>query len=219
MSSTISSSPGGLASTPALSIVNLAARQRMLSQRLILQTVLAVQGRTGMAQKAQQSLDTFVRSQATLVDVARGLNPKEGAAVKQVYFGSGGVETTVQAFIQDARAAIELATLSSSGAAIRLDRLLERTDGVLAALNLATEAIDALSSAREREVSGTLRAIVGDIQSVAREAKVVSFNAQVMAARAGTAGREFAVVASVLANISTEIDTLAKKGVELARAQ
>lgn len=219
MSSTTSSFSAGQAPTPALSIVNMAARQRMLSQRLILQTVLAVQGRTGMAQKAQQSLDTFVRSQATLVDMARGLGPKEGAAVKQAYFGTGGVEATVQAFIQDARAAIELATLSSSGAAIRLDRLLERTDGVLAALNLATEAFDALTSAREREVGDTLRAIVGDIQSVAREAKVVSFNAQVMAARAGAAGREFAVVATTLANISTEIDTLAKKGVELARAQ
>ena len=35
-----------------------------------------------------------LRSQATLVDMARGLGPKEGAAVKQAYFGTGGVEAT-----------------------------------------------------------------------------------------------------------------------------
>ena len=51
---------------------------------------------------------------------------------------------------------------------------------------------------------------------VAREAKVVSFNAQVMAARAGQHGREFAVVANVLSGITNEIDGLSLQAVSLA---
>ena len=61
-----------------------------------------------------------------------------------------------------------------------------------------------------------LAGIVGDIQSVAKEAKVVSFNAQVMAARAGQHGREFAVVANVLSDITSEIDRLTRKAAVLA---
>jgi methyl-accepting chemotaxis protein len=37
---------------------------------------------------------------------------------------------------------------------------------------------------------------------------MVAFNARVVAARAGHAGREFAVVAGVLQNITTEIDQM-----------
>ncbi|MNT64730.1 Methyl-accepting chemotaxis protein 1 [compost metagenome] len=61
-----------------------------------------------------------------------------------------------------------------------------------------------------------LAGIVDDIQSVAKEAKVVSFNAQVMAARAGQHGREFAVVANVLSDITSEIDRLTRKAAVLA---
>jgi len=47
----------------------------------------------------------------------------------------------------------------------------------------------------------------------------VSFNAQVMAARAGQHGREFAVVANVLSGITAEIDGLSLKAVSLAGRQ
>ena len=60
-----------------------------------------------------------------------------------------------------------------------------------------------------------LKGIVTDIQQVAREAKIVSFNAQVIAARAGLAGREFGVVAGRLSDVSTDVDRLARKGLDL----
>lgn len=97
-----------------ISLVNLAARQRMLSQRLALQIVLAAQGREGMSTAAQTTLSLFADSQARLLTTVQRLPATDAAAV----------------------------------------------------------------------------------QAVAREAKVVSFNAQVIAARAGAVGREFAVVAS-----------------------
>jgi methyl-accepting chemotaxis protein len=56
---------------------------------------------------------------------------------------------------------------------------------------------------------------MGDIQDIAKEARIVSFNARVMAARAGDAGKEFAVVASVLSGISEQIQALARSAMEL----
>ncbi|WP_382328537.1 hypothetical protein ACFJGX_13125 [Hydrogenophaga sp. UC242_50] len=44
----------------------------------------------------------------------------------------------------------------------------------------------------------------------------MSFNAQVVAARAGQHGREFAVVANVLSDITGEIDGLTRKAAILA---
>ena len=74
-------------------------------------------------------------------------------------------------------------------------------DEVLQALNLATSAFDAIAARREQHLMRELKGIVTDIQQVAREAKIVSFNAQVIAARAGLAGREFGVVAGRLSDV------------------
>ena len=95
-------------------------------------------------------------------------------------------------------------------------RLVETTDAVLDALNTATTAFDQVSKAQSERLMKELASIVASIQTVAREAKVVSFNAQVMAARAGQHGREFAVVANVLSGITHEIDGLSLQAVSLA---
>ena len=107
------------------------------------------------------------------------------------------------------------AVAASNGVA--LAPLVSHIDGVLVALNAATSAFDRISLRREAQLMRELSEIVGDIQLVTREAKVVSFNAQVIAARAGTVGREFAVVASTLSRISGEVDGLARKGLALAQ--
>ena len=54
---------------------------------------------------------------------------------------------------------------------------------------------------------------------MAREAKVVAFNAQVMAARAGQHGREFAVVAQVLSGITQQVDGLSLRAATLIGAR
>ena len=74
--------------TPAtndISLVNMAARQRMLSQRLTLQILLAAQGREGMAQAAQTSLNLFAESQTRLMNTASRLPPLDAAALQAVY--------------------------------------------------------------------------------------------------------------------------------------
>lgn len=199
-----------------MSLVNLSARQRMLSQRLTLQIVLAHQGLPGQWEAAQQSLQLFIDSQAHLVETARVLQGPEAQGLRETYFEPLHVARTVDGFIAHAREAHRAARGSSRDHPEALRRLVDSVDGVLQALNAATSAFDRLSSAKEAALMHELRSIVGDIEAVAREAKVVSFNAQVIAARAGTVGREFAVVANTLATISGHIDTLAKKGLALA---
>jgi len=199
-----------------MSLVNLAARQRMLSQRVVLQTVLAARGSAPHLKAARGSLALFTDSQARLVDTPRHLDAASAAVIHKVYHGPQGVGATIGAFAQQVDAALDLAERQSPRVEDTLARLVDSTDGVLDALNAATTAFDQLNKAQSETLMKELAGIVASIQTVAREAKVVSFNAQVMAARAGQHGREFAVVANVLSGITSEIDGLSLQAVSLA---
>ena len=206
--------------TPAhiagLSLVNLAARQRMLSQRMILQTVLAAQGDVARLQAAQRSLQIFTESQQHLLATGAQLEPASARRIAETYQGTRGVGPVVQAFMQLVRSALDQIEAASPRAVATTAELVGHTERILEALNTATTAFDDLATARSGAMMKELAGIVGDIQSVAKEAKVVSFNAQVMAARAGQHGREFAVVANVLSDITSEIDRLTRKAAVLA---
>ena len=206
--------------TPAhiagLSLVNLAARQRMLSQRMILQTVLAANGDLGRLPAAQRSLQMFSESQQHLVGTVDLLEAQGARKIQETYHGARGVGPVVQAFIQLMHSALEQIEAYSPRVPTTLAELVDHTDRILDALNTATTAFDEVAKARSDAMMKELAGIVGDIQSVAKEAKVVSFNAQVVAARAGQHGREFAVVANVLSDITGEIDGLTRKAAILA---
>lgn len=201
-----------------MSVINLAARQRMLSQRLTLQIVLAAQCIAGQQAAAEKTLAVFRESENVLTQTARLAKGIAGDTLQDVYFGSGRVEHTVSAFIHQAEEALAQVNTQGSGAKHALQRLVDQVDTVLNALNQATSAFDRIGSDKEAGIMRELKDIVGNIQSVAREAKIVSFNAQVIAARAGTVGREFAVVANTLADISQQVDTLARQGIALTTA-
>ncbi len=54
------------------------------------------------------------------------------------------------------------------------------------------------------------RYLMNDIQSIAKQAKIVAVNEQISAARAGEIGSEFSVVATELTHITEKIDSLVK---------
>jgi methyl-accepting chemotaxis protein len=199
-----------------LSIVNLAARQRMLSQRMILQTVLAAGGDAARLQAAKRSLQMFTESHQHLQATIGALEPASARTITETYQGPRGVGPVVLAFMQLMRSALEQIEAASARVPATMAELVGHTDRILEALNTATTAFDDVAKAKSGAMMKELAGIVGDIQRVAKEAKVVSFNAQVMAARAGSHGREFAVVANVLSDITAEIDGLTRKAAVLA---
>ena len=150
------------------------------------------------------------------MDTPRHLDATSAEIIRKAYHGPQGVGATIDAFAQQVGTALDLAERQSPRVEDALARLVETTDGVLDALNTATTAFDQVSKAQSETLMKELAGIVASIQTVAREAKVVSFNAQVMAARAGQHGREFAVVANVLSGITNEIDGLSLQAVSLA---
>lgn len=188
----------------------------MLSQRMILQTVLASHGDAARLQAAQRSLQMFAESQQHLLATTRQLEPASAGKINDTYHGTRGVGPVVQAFMQLMRTALDQIAATSPRVPSTMAELVGHTDRILEALNTATTAFDDVAKGRSEAMMKELAGIVGDIQSVAKEAKVVSFNAQVMAARAGQHGREFAVVANVLSDITTEIDGLTRKAAVLA---
>lgn len=208
--------PGTADAAGNLSLMNLAGRQRMLSQRIVLQTVLAVQGQPGQAQAARQTLQLFEASQARLVQTPQQLDAASAREVQAIYQGPQGVGAAIDAFARQAHATLDLADQGSARAADALATLVGATEGVLKALDAATTVFDQIQRRQSDAMMGELSGIVAAIQTVAREAKVVSFNAQVMAARAAAHGREFAVVANVLSGITAEIDRLSLQAVTLA---
>jgi len=210
-----SSAPAALRDN-GMSLVNLAARQRMLSQRMVLQTVLAARGSDLHLQAARGTLALFSDSQARLVETPQHLDTVSAEVIRKVYQGPSGVRATIDHFAHQVETALDLTERQSPRVDDAVARLVESTDGVLEALNTATTAFDQVSKTKSETLMKELAGIVESIQTVAREAKVVSFNAQVMAARAGQHGREFAVVANVLSGITNEIDGLSLQAVSLA---
>ena len=200
----------------SISVINMAARQRMLSQRMILQTVLAANGNKAQLQAAQASFQLFRESQTHLRATEHELDATSARQIRETYDGPRGVGAAIAQFTQSMDATLQCIADNSPRLQQSLAALVANVDPVLEALNTATSTFDNIAKGKADLLIKELSGIVSDIQTVAREAKVVSFNAQVMAARAGEQGREFAVVANVLSGITTEIDGLSRKAVDLA---
>ncbi len=96
----------------------------------------------------------------------------------------------------------------SAQAAELLAELVRITTPTLAILNTITAIYEEQAKQNARTVRKQLRGIITDIETINRQARMVAFNARIVAARAGQAGKEFAVVAGVLSNITGEIDEM-----------
>jgi len=199
-------------------LINLAGRHRMLSQRLVLYAVLAASEAPQGPSLAlsREALALFAQSHKHLCQGGDGLPGVFNARIQQLFFGPEGADDPIQAFIQQAHQVLNqierahthrLAARSSEG----LAQLVAQATPMLARLNTITQAYEAEAQASERARLSHLQTLIGRIEHVAREARVVSLNARVVAARAGEGGREFAVVAQVLSQVSEQIAHLANE--------
>ncbi|MYN06493.1 methyl-accepting chemotaxis protein [Pseudoduganella aquatica] len=211
---------------PALSgevfgaLINLSGRRRFTSQRLVLYAVLAGQGQENAAATAREALALFRGAHHALVngsDTVPGIFCPE---LEEVYFGRTGGDRQIQDFMGLAERTLEAAESApgSPRAAAQLAQLVEMTTPVLALLNQITAIYEEQSKKHALLMKKQLRGVITEIETIAKQAKMVSFNARIVAARAGFAGREFAVVAGVLSNITGEIDDMVKAALTAANA-
>lgn len=189
-------------------LINLSGRRRFTSQRLVLYAVLASLGHENAVEVARDALKLFSDAHTSLVD---GTNQMPGIfcdELKDAYFGSAQGDRQIREFIMLAERTLEAIRTDSRQAPALLDQLVQSATPLLAVLNRITQVYEELSKRHAGQVKKQLHGIMGDIESIAKQARMVSFNAQIVAARAGHAGREFAVVAGVLTDITGEIDEL-----------
>lgn len=197
-------------------LINLSGRRRFTSQRLVLYALLASQGKDGAAATAQEALTLFRNAHRALLDGADGLPGVFCQELQHAYFGAPHGARQIAAFIDLAERALKAIGQGAGAAASLLEELVETTTPTLATLNQITAIYEEQSKLHARLMKKQLRTVITDIETIAKQAKMVAFNARIVAARAGHAGREFAVVAGVLSTITSEIDTMVSTALSAA---
>lgn len=198
-------------------LINLSGRRRFTSQRLVLYAVLAMQGREGALGTARDALATFSDAHRALLE--GDLSPAMlGGELQDAYFGADRADERISAFIELAGRTLGAIAADSRAAPALLEQLVEAATPLLATLNRLTQVYEDLARQQAASAKKQLTAVMGDIEQIAKHARIVSFNAQVVAARAGASGREFAVVSGEMTNITGQLDGLVREAVRSAVA-
>jgi len=198
-------------------LINLSGRRRFTSQRVVLYAVLALQGREGALGTAADALTIFRDAHGALLEGE--LSPKAlGGELDNAYFGPDRADERIRAFIDLAQRALDAISAQRRSAPELLEALVESATPLLATLNKLTQVYEDLARQQAASAKRQLTAVMGDIEQIAKHARIVSFNAQVVAARAGPSGREFAVVSGELTHITGQLDGLVREAVQSAVA-
>jgi len=187
------------------SLINLAGRQRMLSQRIALMALLADRGDRPAHAAAADALKQFSSAHERLSRGGDGLPAPPTAALQAAFTGPQGVDGAVRRFIALGH---ELLGAAEGQGRDALTRLVAQATPLLAQLNQLTQAYEAQARDCARQAQARRASLISSIERVAGEARIVAMNARVAAARAGDGGREFGVVASRLVEVSTQIEAL-----------
>ncbi|HET9646052.1 MAG TPA: methyl-accepting chemotaxis protein [Burkholderiaceae bacterium] len=190
-------------------LINLSGRRRFASQRVVLFAILASQDRPCAIDSAREALSLFSEAHKALVEGNEQLPGVFCEELEEVYFGAAQGDKTIRDFI--AAATQTLDAIGQASARPQLDRLVRHATPLLAVLDAITQVYEDLAKRHARRVKQQVSDVLGDIESIARQARMVAFNAQVVAARAGELGHEFSVVAGQLTQITGRIDELVKQ--------
>ncbi len=172
-------------------LINLSGRRRFTSQRLVLYAVLAAQGQAGACTTAREALALFRGAHASLLRRSRDLPGVFCPELEEAYFGPAQGDARITSFADLAERALNAIEDRLKSAPALLEQLVQQTTPLLAVLNEITSVYEAQSKKHARLMREQLRGIMTDIETIAREAKMVAFNARIVAARSGQAGKEF----------------------------
>ncbi|MBV6324007.1 type IV pili methyl-accepting chemotaxis transducer N-terminal domain-containing protein [Duganella sp. HSC-15S17] len=189
-------------------LINLSGRRRFTSQRIVLYALLASQGQAEGVAVAQEALALFRGAHKSLLAEKDGLPGVFCTELHQAYFGKLDGDRQIAAFADLGERALQAIEQGSPRGAELLAELVRITTPTLAILNTITSIYEEQAKLNARLVRKQLRDVITDIDTINRQARMVAFNARIVAARAGHAGKEFSVVAGVLSNITGEIDEM-----------
>lgn len=189
-------------------LINLSGRQRMLSQRIVLQILLASRGDTAALDIARKCLSMFESAHSDLVTGNERLPGAFSGALQQLYFGSPRADARIREFIAQVRTAIDAPLADTSRRVPSLDVLVAQATPVLELLQTVTQAYQEEMHRCEVAVRKRHTDLVERLSGISMQANIVAMNARISAARAGEYGREFAVITLVLADIIKEMDQL-----------
>ncbi|EIF31225.1 hypothetical protein BCh11DRAFT_06742 [Burkholderia sp. Ch1-1] len=190
------------------SLINMAGRQRMLSQRIVLKAILAFQQFDGALAIARDTLNTFADSHTALTRGRDGLPGLFSPALRDAFHGSGQVAAKIAEFIALASTALEAIGRASPRADDALKALVDSVDPLLTHLHGVTAVYEQESRRIARLQKKEQQQLIERIKAIAKEAHIVSFNGQIVASRAHVTGREFAVVAGVMTTITKELEAV-----------
>lgn len=191
-------------------LINLSGRRRFTSQRIILYSILAAQGDTEAIGTAREALMLFREAHVSLMSNRNGLPGVFCKDLEDAYFGESRGDEHIRGFIDLAERTLNAIESGYRQTPALLDELTRSATPTLAILNRITAIYEDQSRQHALQAKKQLHSIMSDIETIAKEARMVSFNAQIVAARAGDAGREFSVVAGVLSGITGQIDQLVR---------
>lgn len=206
--------PAGALPAPKLSgevfatLINLSGRRRFTSQRVVLYAVLAADNNPSGVAVATDALGLFKEAHTALTQGNDQLPGVFSPSLQAAYFGPEQGDKKIQDFIVLAERTLHAIASGWRQAGALLAELIECTTPLLAVLNSITALYEKEARQHASQAKNQLQDVMSEIKAISKQAHMVAFNAQIIAARAGTAGREFSVVASVLSNITTEIDIL-----------
>jgi methyl-accepting chemotaxis protein len=203
-------------------LINLSGRQRMLSQRIVLHVLLASHGDVAALAVARECLSTFAATHRVLVNGGDHLPGVFSDALQQLYYGTRKADDRVQRFIamtEETVARVEASDAATHDANHEATRA--QVDALVAQATPLLELLQEITLAYQHEMRGIeaaaqrrQAAIAEQLSGISMQANIVALNARISAARAGSYGREFAVITTVLADIIKEMDTLIYSVVE-----
>lgn len=199
-------------------LINLSGRRRFTSQRLVLYAVLAAQKQPDALNTAREALGLFRDAHSALVGGKDGMNGVFCEELREAYFGETRGDQQIRSFITLAQATLDAIEQETPRAPALLAELVQSATPILGVLNRITLIYEEQSKRQAVVLKKQLRNTMTDLETIARQARLIAFNARIIAARAGDAGKEFSVVASVLSNVTAEIDELVHQALDRTTA-
>jgi hypothetical protein len=189
-------------------LINLSGRQRMLSQRIVLHVLLASHGDVAALVVARECLATFAAAHAVLANGNDHLPGVFSDALRQLYFGTRKADERDGRFIALTEQTAAHVEAHDDAAQAHVEALVAQATPLLELLQEITLAYQHEMRGIEAAAQRRQAAIAEQLSSISMQANIVALNARISAARAGSYGREFAVITTVLADIIKEMDTL-----------